>query len=191
MKAIIISNNAAFADKLGSKKMLKQQMDILGEFAVGMPALLAIKQYDPEIVLMDPASAYQLNAVSNKIAKVAKVESQYLTANTYQGIQILPISSVYYLQTEDKYVIAYHKDGELLITKSLVTLERELAESFIRIHRQTLVAKKYIKALEKTNNGVWYIILLNNMVKLAVSRRQLPAVRKYISQAAISFKVNK
>jgi two-component system response regulator AlgR len=182
MKAIIVSNDPFFSNKLDKLKCDTQEVAIMGVFPVGLPTMQAIKDKHPAFVLMEPDIAYELNEVVAKSQITATIPRRYISASTHHGMQILPISTVYFFQAEHKYVVAYHEQGELLINDSLASLEREFTSLFIRIHRKILVAKEYIKALEKTGNGYWQIILINCPKKLIVSRRQLAMVRKYIIQ---------
>lgn len=183
MKAIIISNNPAFANTLNQGNFAINVLESVGTFPAGLPAMLAIKEHAPEVILMDPDIAYELNDARTKLATTTTTNPRsYISASTHHGIQLLPVIAVYYFQAEHKYVVAHHADGELLLNDSIASLEQEFTNDFVRIHRKTLVAKEYIKALEKTEAGNWQITLANCSQKLAVSRRQLAMVRKCINE---------
>ena len=185
MKVIVVSDNFSLSEKLKAFTLGVAAIEMLGVFPSGIKVTDAIKKLNPDFVIMEPNIAYDLNAVKNQIKATAAVR-QHLSASTHHGIQLLPVASVYYFQAEHKYVIARHENGELLIDDSLASLEKEFADLFVRVHRKILVAKSYIKALEKTSEGNWQIVLTNNPDKLIVSRRQLAVVRKYINAYASS-----
>ena len=50
---------------------------------------------------------------------------------------------------------------------------------FLRIHRNALVASKFIKGIEKSPAGTWRVTLENTDRKLDVSRRHTAAVRRW------------
>jgi len=90
------------------------------------------------------------------------------------------VADVICLVAEDKYTTVIHKDGELVISQSLLELEDEYADTLVRIHRRTLVAKKCIRGLKKTPDGGHYVLLEGCDDCPQVSRRNLPAIRKLI-----------
>ena len=69
-----------------------------------------------------------------------------------------------------------------MIEDSLVTLEKKFSQRFMRIHRNALVAIEYIAALEKDKQGHCHIKLKECDKLLEISRRHLPAVRKFIKR---------
>jgi len=66
-----------------------------------------------------------------------------------------------------------------LIEDSLVNLEKEFGDRFLRIHRNALVATGSIKGIEKNPAGTWQISLKNYDKKLDVSRRHTAQVRRW------------
>ena len=111
---------------------------------------------------------------------------------------LVPINEVIYLRAELKYVTVRTKDREYLIEESLTTLEAEFAETelgeqFIRLHRNTLVAKAYISGYEKRPNLTahednsendsghadthWVALLKETPDTITISRRQQHLVR--------------
>lgn len=183
IKVIIINEDLKLSNKLKNFTLGVKEVEVLGIFQPGSKAINAIKKYNPDFIIMEPSVACNLNETQANFVETTMVR-QHISASTHHGIQLLPISAVYYFQAEHKYVIAHHEQGELLINDPLVSLEQEFSALFIRIHRKLLVAKAYIKALEKTEDGKWCIVLTNYTDKLAVSRRQLAVVRKYINEYA-------
>ena len=71
-------------------------------------------------------------------------------------------------------------DDEFLIEDSLVNLEKEFGEQFLRIHRNALVATKFITGVEKSPAGSWQVNLEGTDNKLDVSRRHTAAVRRWV-----------
>lgn len=105
----------------------------------------------------------------------------HISSRTRRGIALVPINEVYYFRAEHKYVTVRHKDGEVLIEDTLKELESEFGERFLRIHRNCLVAKEYLQALEKNASGLPTIRLRGVPETLDVSRRHLSSVRQAMS----------
>ena len=99
----------------------------------------------------------------------------------------LPLDDVLYLKAELKYVTVRTFAQSLLIDESLSELEARLGARFLRVHRNALVAKRALRALERrvvAGEGeddageTWAVQVAPVGEWLAVSRRQLPAVRE-------------
>lgn len=106
----------------------------------------------------------------------------HLSANIHGNIQLVPVKEIYYLKADQKYVIAAWSGGELLLDEPLKSLETEFGDMFIRIHRNALVALKFIEALEKDRNNNTYIRIQGITQPLLVSRRHISNVRKIIKK---------
>lgn len=102
----------------------------------------------------------------------------HLCARVRGNLKLVPITDVSHLMAEDKYVVAHHSSGELLIEEPLKDLEREFAERFVRIHRNCLVATDRIAALLRTPDGRTLVQLKQSGPALEVSRRNLPGLRQ-------------
>jgi two-component system response regulator AlgR len=102
----------------------------------------------------------------------------HLCARVRGNLKLVPILSVSHLVAEDKYVVAHHPGGQLLIEDSLKDLEEEFSERYVRIHRNCLVAFDRISTLERTADGRMLVRLDGIDTPLEVSRRNLPALRR-------------
>ena len=123
-----------------------------------------------------------------KRATIADVRKQdksagsrsHLSASFKGDLILVPVDAIRYLRAEQKYVIAGWPDGELLLDETLVSLEEELAEDFVRIHRNALVANRYIDALVKDSDGSYLVSMSGVNKQLQVSRRNLGYLRKQL-----------
>lgn len=97
-------------------------------------------------------------------------------------MEILPVEQIVYLKADQKYVSAAWPDGELLLDESLVSLETEFADVFIRIHRNALVAKSQICGLEKSDDGQSLVKLRDMPTRLTVSRRHLSHIKHILRE---------
>ncbi len=97
----------------------------------------------------------------------------------------VPLSDVIYLKAELKYVTVRTSDRNLILDGSLSELEERHSAHFVRIHRNALVARRQLRALEKhfdeEEGEGWAVRLLGVDELLAVSRRQLAVVRELLN----------
>lgn len=105
----------------------------------------------------------------------------HISSRSRQGIVLVPVDDIYYFRAEHKYVTVRHKDGEVLIEDTLKDLEVEFEKSFLRIHRNSLVAVNHLRALSKNTDGHPCIKFKDIEDSLDVSRRHIPRVRQIMS----------
>lgn len=86
-------------------------------------------------------------------------------------IKKVNVGEVRYFKSEDKAITVDHGEGTSIIIETIKDLEEEFEESFIRISRSTLAAKKYIRKIVKISYGVYTLVLRDG--------RQLPISRRY------------
>lgn len=98
----------------------------------------------------------------------------------------VPLTEVLYLKAELKYVTVRTAARSYILDGSLNELEEKFATQFMRIHRNALIARRAVRALEKHDDaeeGEGWAVRLNGIPEmLAVSRRQLSAVREAIAR---------
>ena len=103
-----------------------------------------------------------------------------ICARVRGNLELIPISSVYFFQADQKYVAVRHKGGEVVIEEPLKSLETEFADHFMRLHRNSIASLKLFKALTKSPSGQWHAEFRDIPDTLEISRRHLPEVRKRI-----------
>lgn len=97
----------------------------------------------------------------------------------------VPLPDVLYFKAELKYVTVRTAGRSYILDASLSDLEDKYAAQFMRVHRNALVARDAVRALEKHDDPVegevWAVRLNGIEELLAVSRRQLTAVREALA----------
>jgi two-component system response regulator AlgR len=96
------------------------------------------------------------------------------------NLELIPVEDVYYFQADQKYVTVRYKKGEVIIEESLKSLEADLSEQFIRIHRNALVAKNRITGLGKSDIGRVQVKIGGIDDRLEVSRRHVAEIRRFV-----------
>ncbi|MBK7000873.1 MAG: response regulator transcription factor [Rhodoferax sp.] len=97
----------------------------------------------------------------------------------------LPLAQVLYFKAELKYITVRTASRSYILDGSLNELEEKYRADFMRIHRNALIARHAVRALERHVDGEegdgWAVRLHGVEEALAVSRRQLAAVRALVS----------
>jgi two-component system response regulator AlgR len=97
-------------------------------------------------------------------------------------IVLVPVAEVMLLRAEMKYVTAITATREYVLDESLVHIEKEFPERFLRVHRNCLVARDAVASVERAGDvdgeAHWDIVLRGLGERVPVSRRQWPVVRE-------------
>lgn len=106
----------------------------------------------------------------------------------------VPVTEVLYLKAELKYVTLRTAQHSHVLDDSLTELESRLPQHFLRVHRNALVARQAMRALERRaipgqgedEEGAesWAVQVAPLDEWIAVSRRQLAAVREAMAAGA-------
>lgn len=104
-------------------------------------------------------------------------------------VERVPVTDVVYLKAELKYVTVRTRERSHIYDGSLSDLETRYPERFVRVHRNALVARPCLRALERHHGGGadadgWEVALHGVDERLSVSRRQLAALREVLQQTA-------
>lgn len=102
----------------------------------------------------------------------------------------VPLDEVIYFKAELKYLTVRTATHSYILESALNELEARHGTQFLRIHRNALVARHALRALEKHHDPEegdgWAVRLQGIDEPLAVSRRQLAGVRAALRDAADS-----
>ena len=103
-------------------------------------------------------------------AQIGRRRSQ-VCARLGEQLRLVPVAEILYFTAEQKYVTLRHRGGRELIDESLRALEQEFAPDFVRIHRNSLVARAWLSAVERTAEGQLVVRFKDCDDTLQVSRR--------------------
>ena len=107
-----------------------------------------------------------------------KSRRTHLSARLRGELRLIPVRDIRFLQAEEKYVVVHHQGGEDLVEDSLKALETEFSETFVRVHRNCLIACSELKELGRDSQGRDLVRLRNDAHEIEVSRRCLPLLRQ-------------
>jgi two-component system, LytTR family, response regulator AlgR len=162
----------------------------------------ALKAFDVDAVdyLLKPVRASRLAEALQRVSRLQALrvagagdalagKRQHFSVTERGRVMLVPVQDVIYLKAELKYVTLHTRERSFLIEASLVSIEEEWASVFVRIHRNTLVARNAILGVERGAPAnepdapgerpleSWEIILRDVSEHLPISRRQWPVVK--------------
>ncbi len=153
----------------------------------------AVEAFDLQAVgyLLKPVRRENLQAALEKARRLNKAQiaalydtdkqrRTHISARTRRGIELIAVDDVRYFQADQKYVTVRHGAGEIIIDETLRELEEEFDDRFIRVHRNALIAGRYIEGLDRTPDGHYRIRLRDVEEHIEISRRHVPNVRRFV-----------
>jgi two-component system response regulator AlgR len=136
----------------------------------------------------------RLDRLQTALARVEKVRQARGGGETEQEVLIIqdrgrtervPVTEVLYFKAELKYITVRTAQRSYILDGSLSDLEERHGAQFLRVHRNALVSRRAVRALEKhfdAEEGEGWAVRLNGVDEsLSVSRRQLSAVREALA----------
>ena len=155
----------------------------------------AVEAFDVAAVdyLTKPVRLERLQQALQKVERIARINQglqpdlmpEYLVIQDRGRTERVPLAEVLYLKAELKYVTVRTATRSYILDGSLNELEDRYTAQFMRVHRNALIARHAVRALEKhydDEEGEGWAVRLNGISELlAVSRRQLSAVRDAIA----------
>lgn len=166
---------------------------------------LAAFDLDATDYLTKPVRRDRLQAALNRVARRLRpaapgpgseaeaatpllADREVLSFSVRGRVQRVPLATLLSLKAEQKSVRLTGTEGQWLLDESLAELEPRLGPAFVRVHRNAIVARAAVRALERVTDalpsaadadaGENWVVRLSDGQLLAVSRRQLAAVRE-------------
>jgi two-component system, LytTR family, response regulator AlgR len=181
--------------------MLRERDDAPSVVFVTAHAEHALRAFELDAAdyLTKPVSRERLRAALQRVAQRLRAAEPRTAAPAEAGrvlvvhdrgrVLRLTLAEVLYLKAELKYVTLRTAERSHVLDDALADLELRLGEGFVRVHRNALVARSAVRALQRRRGRGgdeghaehWAVQVLPTGEWLAVSRRQLGAVRAALS----------
>lgn len=162
----------------------------------------ALKAFELEALdyLTKPVRRERLQAALQRAAQrlaaaaapAAPGEEAVIVVNDRGRVIRVPLREVLYLKAELKYVTLRTAAHTYVLDEALSDLEQRLGERFMRVHRNAIVARHAVRALERRvlaqegdEGEAWAVRVAGIDEWLAVSRRQVTAVREALTAAGV------
>jgi two-component system response regulator AlgR len=191
--AVLLDIHMPGADGLALAGVLRSLPDAPAVVFVTAYAEHAVAAFELEAVdyLTKPV---RLERLQSALAKVERTVQGRQGADTEQEVLVIqdrgrtervPVTEVLYFKAELKYITVRTAARSYILDGSLSDLEERHGAQFLRVHRNALVSRRAVRALEKhfdPEEGEGWAVRLNGIDEsLAVSRRQLSAVREALA----------
>ena len=155
----------------------------------------AVQAFELEAVdyLTKPVRLERLQQALQKVERLVQsgralqpdVPGEMLIIQDRGRTERVPLAEVLYLKAELKYITVRTASRSYILDGSLNELEALYGAQFMRIHRNALIARRAVRALEKhfdPEEGEGWAVRLKGLDELrVVSRRQISAVRGAIA----------
>ena len=150
----------------------------------------ALRAFEVEAVdyVVKPVRAERLEKALEKASRYLgsedenEDEAHFLRSTVGGKVVLTPVKRVICLVAEDKYTTVVHENGTTVVDESLTELENCYPSYFFRVHRNALVSRKHLRGLERTTEGHTQVLLSGTERKPEVSRRNVSALRKLLSE---------
>lgn len=109
-------------------------------------------------------------------------EEHYVRSTVAGKVVLTPILRVICMISEDKYTTVIHEKGNTVIDESLTELEQKYPALFFRVHRNALVSRTHLRGLVRVKDGQTQVLLSGTDRQPEVSRRNVAALRKLLSE---------
>lgn len=119
------------------------------------------------------------------------IKRQHFTVQERGRLTLVQVAEVVYIRAELKYLTLRTRTREHVIEESLQSIEQEMGERFVRVHRNTLVARSAIAGVERgvpdssdpdKGQESWQVVLAGVDERLPISRRQWPVIKALLSR---------
>jgi two-component system, LytTR family, response regulator AlgR len=157
----------------------------------------AVQAFELEAVdyLTKPVRLERLQVALQKAERFLQASANTALASESQDTLVIqergrtervPLHQVVYFKAELKYITVRTTARSYILDGSLNELEEKYSAQYVRIHRNALIARRAVRALEKhfdAEEGEGWAVRLHGVDELlAVSRRQLAVVRELIAR---------
>jgi two-component system, LytTR family, response regulator AlgR len=193
-EAVLLDIHMPGADGLGLARALRSLAQPPAVVFVTAHAEHAVAAFELDAVdyLTKPVRLERLQAALQKVERLLQARgtpaasgADALLIHDRGRTERVPLTEVLYFKAELKYITVRTAARSYILDASLSELEERHAPEFLRVHRNALVARRALRALERHEDAEegegWAVRLTGIEELLAVSRRQLAAVREALA----------
>jgi len=123
---------------------------------------------------MNKLNGKELNDFNNS------VRPKYIAVNSHNGIKIIEVNNIVYLESSGRYTIIYiNNNNSVTVCKNLGHYEKLFSEiDFLRVHHSFIINIAFLDKIIKDGGGQY--CLLNQHKIIPISKRRFSMVKKYL-----------
>ncbi len=175
-------------------EVMEQHPEVIFSTAFDQYAIQAFEKNAVDYLLKPYSKERFNNAVDKAIARILTQQKppaiklpetlekiiERIIVRSGSKIILIPITDVYYFESNDDYVLIHSKKGRYIKDQTMKFLENNLPKkSFIRVHRGFIANINFIKSIEAYSKDS-YIALMENNEKIKISPEGYRKI-KYLS----------
>jgi DNA-binding LytR/AlgR family response regulator len=168
------------------RRVAERRRSRVADHGLGQVTSIAGDLAEPAARALDKLPAGDLDIVLAALAGELRRRAptgdrlQWIRASVGQMIKLIPVDEVLYFRSDEKYTLVVWVGGEALIRKSIRELLDGLEpETFIQIHRSTIVNLRFVAQVIKGPNETAEVQLKGRGETLSVSRNHVHWFRQY------------
>lgn len=128
--------------------------------------------------LVKPVAKSQLSEALSRATRISRAQlqpiaqtapPQHISARVGRELRLIAISEIWYCKARDKLTLVSYLGGEVALETSLVALERQYPDRFVRLRRDLIVNRAAFRKLVRGDNGAF--VELKNGERLPIARR--------------------
>lgn len=134
--------------------------------------------------IKEPCAVIYSNEITPEVSRIVSLiekdtDNGIITVADNERVMILRPNQIYMVRIEEEKTVVYTETKKYGSNKRLYEFETMLGTGFMRISKSVLVNLEYIDCVEPSFGGMMLLVLKNGC-KDYISRRYMPAFKKYI-----------
>lgn len=134
--------------------------------------------------IKEPFAVIYSNEITPEVSRIVSLiekdtDNSIITVADNERVMILRPNQIYMVRIEKEKTVVYSETKKYSSNKRLYEFETMLGAGFMRISKSVLVNLEYIDCVEPSFGGMMLLVLKNGC-KDYISRRYMPAFKKYI-----------
>lgn len=126
-----------------------------------------------------PALQRELRTLLSQLGLLS-AQPQRIAVKTGRQTQFIPTADIRYVATDGNYVVLHTIAGTYRMRATLKDMKEQLGcDSFVRIHRQTIVNIDFVREIEMIGA---HCVILDNGEELSISRTYRPRLMELIAR---------
>lgn len=144
-----------FIDGFTAAKMIREKDPEVVILFITSHAQYAIKGYSVEALdyILKPVSYFAFSQYMDRaVERTKRRKEKYIAVHLRTGMKKLPVSRIYYVESQDHHLIFHAKDGEVTTLGKIQDMEEKTKEyGFLRCHIGYLINPEHVEGIRENS----------------------------------------